>query len=77
MYKTPTKCHACCPNCECAISFEYSLLQNDFSMVEQNKYKYFGAVEQKDNLTCRYCDTQLQRGDFVYIFFMNPGPVTR
>jgi len=77
MYKTPKKAHACCPNCDCGISFDYSILNSDFHQLEGTEYKYYGALNPSDNIRCLYCNTQLQRGNNVIIFIVHKGPVTR
>ncbi len=78
--KQPTKAHILCPTpkCECAISFDHTLIARDFSLVEGKTYKYFGAVNPADNLTCKYCERQMVRGDIVALFLpTSVGPVYR
>lgn len=78
--KQPTKAHIICPNpeCECAISFDYELLTKDFAHVETRTYKYFGAVDSASNITCKYCERQMVRGDLVALFLpTSVGPVYR
>ncbi len=80
MVKTAKKYHILCPNleCGCAISFDSNLINTDFAYVSDTTYKYFGALNQDDNISCRYCETKLKRGDIVKAFVpITNGPVYR
>lgn len=78
--QTHKKTHLACPNCECAISFDTAIVARDFAQFpgeDENIYKYFGAPNQEDNLSCLYCRHTLSRGVVVRLFVVPPLRITR
>jgi len=76
----PCKIHFLCPNiqCGCAISCDLETFHSDFAEERPHTYRYYGAVKAEDNLSCKYCQRQMIRGDMVeHLRLIPPGPVYR